>query len=621
MFFYLQFKKIKGRDCIDNRNGIYIPSVDAKDIYISNHYINEQPLGYSLFNTAGEYNLKRFINSFDYSLDSIKLAELHYRKHRRRCLTFTNPDGINKNKKFSHQIINVTFKYAVKEFNLLYGGTYIRFGYNASELTMTDGVCLNEAGELVAINIAAEVSKPVADSILSPYFAYSSESHQYKKIKEPKTLMSRKELRQELYKNGFTCNGTEYVRFKRSSGSARVGKCLFIVRELYKPMHKWELGGIKVLPGQEIDLAALEAYISLTTSSIIDTIIIEPKNILVIDDYESVFREDVIATYVDEGWLKTEPRNVEVENSIWDGQSLMDISLFGQYAEKGMLLLRNLMFKSCCFNCNIQEWFRDNGITSVDQLNGFTLAKKIEDVKLITTPSSVKYLKFGTLEQWLDNLFPIFGVVKYDKKTHYMDGHMVQTHYQLLNTLELNKSEVAQLLQPSLDYATKLRTDPSVVRYHIKYPEDKVLDDVPMMNKNDVVFHLLGVNNKFSQTKYYRDFLNDLLNSFYKNLKCGHILVNGNYSTLLGNPIEMLQASIGVFNGDSQLGVGKIHSRRFEFGKKILGSRSPHVCAGNILVTENAENELIDKYINLTQEIVCVNSIKENLLNRLSGCD
>ena len=299
----------------------------------------------------------------------------------------------------------------------------------------------------------------------------------------------------------------------------------------------------------------------------------------------------------------------------------MDISLFGRYADKGMLLLRNLMFKSCCFNCNLQEWFKDNGITEVGQLNGFTLATKIEDVKLITTPSSIKYLKFGTLEQWLQRLPMIFGIVKYDKKTHYMDGALVQTHYQLLNTLELNRDEVQKLLNQSLEYADKLRNDPAVVRYHIKYPDDTLLEDTEIHNKNDAVFHLFKINNDFTKTKYYHEFLNSLIIAFYKNLKRGHVLVNGNYSTLFGNPIEMLQFAIGQFDGTSQIGVGQIHSTRFEYGKTILGSRSPHVCAGNIWLTTNAPNETIDKYLNLTNEIVCVNSINENLLNKLSGSD
>jgi hypothetical protein len=511
--------------------------------------------------------------------------------------------------------------------------TFVKFGYNYNDLIFDDCVAYYN-GEVVGIKIGEKVNIPIE---LNKYFSVTNVNIldkkdkkkiketqiQYKKVKEPKTIKTNSELRKELYKNGFRCNNDNFVRFKRSSGSARVGKCLFINEPLFAPMLKFSSGGISLKQGQEIDLAAFESYISLPSSSIIDTISINPENILVIDDYESLFTEDVIATRNINGCLTTNEENVQISNSIWDGQSLMDKSLFGKYKNYGMLLLRNLMFKSCCFNCNIQQWFKDNNITDISQLNGKTRATRIEDVKLITTPSSIKYLKFDTLDNWLNNLYPKFGIVKHDKKTHFFDGELVQTHYQLINTNQLSKNEMEELLQPSLDFAQKLRDNPAVVRYYIKYPDIDELEPLskPMLNKNDVVYSLMCINDNFTKTKYYQQFLHDLLASFYKNLKNGHVLVHGNYSTLLGNPIEMLQQTIGRFNGKSQIGIGNIHSTRFSYNKILLASRSPHVTMGNIWLPYNTENKLVDCYFNLTNEIICINSIGENVLQRLSGAD
>ena len=103
-----------------------------------------------------------------------------------------------------------------------------------------------------------------------------------------------------------------------------------------------------------------------------------------------------------------------------------------------MLLLRNRFFKSCCFHTNIQQFFADNNITGINQLNGKTFAKDIADIKLSTNPSSIKYLKYGSFEQWIENLDPTFGIVKFDKPPQFFMGEMVQTHYQLLNTLEVS---------------------------------------------------------------------------------------------------------------------------------------------------------------------------------------
>ena len=53
---------------------------------------------------------------------------------------------------------------------------------------------------------------------------------------------------------------------------------------------------------------------------------------------------------------------------------------------------------------------------------------------------------------------------------------------------------------------------------------------------------------------------------------------------------------------------------RFDWDKDILGSRSPHITASNVLLTRNKYNEDINTYMNSTDGIVYVNSINENLL-------
>lgn len=615
---------------IINTNAVYIPSLDGKDIYISNSL--DPKNGYRLKNKTGNLNLSRFINSLDYSLDLIKMRQVHKSlfpvadiEQLETIFSFDEKgneyDEVHsRGKEYSCQVINVTFKYSNKEFNRVRGSYYIRFGYRIDDLEFEDCIAWDD-GEIVGVQTGEKVNNPV-DAEELPYFIFKD--GMYRAKDNIKTCNNVADIRSDIYENGFVCEGIKYVRFKRSSGSSRVGKCLFINERLYDIMHEWEMCGIQVDEGQDIDLAALEPYIALTLSSIIDTIEIKPENILVVKDYKSVFHERAIATRLVDGRLVSQPEDVEISNSIWDGQSLMDRSLFGEYSNKGMLLLRARFFKSCCFNANIQQWFADHGIKKVSQLNGYTRARKIEDVKLITTPSSIKYLKFGTLDHWLDTLETTFGVVKYEKKTHFFDGRMVQTHYQLINTLQMTYEEVEQFIKPSLDYARMIKTDPAVLRHQIIYqyqsPDDTFYTKA-VTSKNDIIYRLLGMNDRFAKTKMYRNFCNDLIKSFIKNLRCGHVLVRGNYSTLCGNPIEMLKMSIGQFDGSSIIERNTVHCEMFESGKELLGSRSPHVTIGNILVTRNVIRPEIARYMNPTNEIVYVNSIQENLLERLSGAD
>lgn len=62
-----------------NTNPLQIPSIDAKDLYISNHQISENEestKGYSLLRKTDhgfKPNLRKYINTYDFSLDLIEL--------------------------------------------------------------------------------------------------------------------------------------------------------------------------------------------------------------------------------------------------------------------------------------------------------------------------------------------------------------------------------------------------------------------------------------------------------------------------------------------------------------------------------------------------------------------
>lgn len=592
----------------DVTKAVNILSLDAKDIYLTNHMVYPLEEGFDIHTNSGDINYNKFINTLDYSLDLIKLYEVYYKRYRRRGFSW-NHEG----KLYTQHMINVTFKYTVKEWNRIGKGIYILCGYNVRDMKFEDNLAF-DGDKLVGINCGIPCAACRPD-VLPPQF--ECVEGKYEVMKQFKTIYSVDDLRADLYENGFVCDGIKFVRWKRSSGSARVGKCLFINERLYSLMHKWEMCGLYVRNNQKIDLAALEAYISLPSSSIIDTMKIKPENILVIDDYDSKFSDKVVVTYNEDGKLKTKVDTIDISNSIWDGQSLIDSSMI----DHGMVLLRNLFFKSCCFNCNIQQWFADNGITSVDQLNGKTIATDISQIKLITTPNSIKFLKFGTLDEWLAKIDEDFGIVKYDKKTKFFDGRMVQSHYQLINTLQLDKKQMQEFLKPSLEYIDRVKNDPGVLRYHINYTVSPFVSNYAK-SKNDVIYKMLGLNEKFANTSLYKTFRSQqVVKPFLNNLRHGHVYINGNYSTLCGNPIEMLQATIGTFKGESVVGIGNVHTLRFEDGADILGSRSPHVCQGNIWVTKNKRNDLVSKYMNISTEIIVINSIGENILMRLSGAD
>ena len=440
-----------------------------------------------------------------------------------------------------------------------------------------------------------------------------------------------RQLREYFYENGFHIDGIHYVRYKRSAGSSREGKCLFIDERLYKAMAKWSECGLK----PKMNLASWESYKALSLSSIKGTVKFPLEGILFVPDYKSTFTDEVISVEVQDGTLTSAHKQTEITNDIWDGESLLDESVFrGNYADKHMLLLRNKFFKSCAFRTKLQKWFQDKNITLKElKSRGFvTFATDINQIVMVTTPNSLKYLKFAggfterNIRNWMENINDTFGVVKWDKSTRFFHGKMVQSSYQLLNTLGLTETQAAELLQPSIDYISLLRKDVDFMRYHFtdafareKDDEEPVRPD-GLADRADVIFTLMHKCSHFDETELYANFRNDVVKSLKERLKHGHILLNGTNATLFGNGPELLKYIAGE-EIISELHSGQTYCKRFADKTKLLCARSPHITMGNLYSAENNMQGEIWNYFDLGENIVCVNAIEENIQQRLNGCD
>ena len=589
-----------------------------------------------------------FRGMLDESLDTLKLKEV-YKKHEDE-IGYPYLDG---KKLFCRAVVNLSFNRAVKLYES-YGNRYVLNGYSVTDADMEDHVCIrsvNGKPTLIAIEVSykdkdgyAPVEGPISDMLIGKYFEYDAETRSYKR--SDKTIPSDvtcQEIREYLYTYGFDIDGVHYVRYKRSAGASRDGRCLFIAEPLYADMMSWsscDLSG-----DTASDQASWQAYIALTLSSIENTIELPKKAILVIRDRVSRFTADAVCVKeTDTHDLMAEEEETEVENVIWDGEALLDAGVFFEngYNEHGMMLLRNRFFKTCAFNTNLQDWFFDNDITEISQLAGFTTARKIEDIKLVVTESSIKYFKFmpkdmplaEKCKRWLDAMYEgknnsTFGVVKADHDAPLMDGRMAYTNYQLLNTLGLTREGIGKLLEPSFDYLQAMLNKSPFLRYQINMTTDhatiaeKELPDLAKYRR-DTVLDMSCRTPLFEQTEFYKSFRSDTTKYFKKRLKKGRVAVCGNYEVLFGNAYEFLVALTDEDYEPTEsfsLEDGQVCTTGFAHGDTVLCARSPHITMGNLYLAENVHCYDLLRYFNLTPNIICVNAIESNIQQRLNGCD
>ena len=596
----------------------------------------------------GKPDPQAFRGLLDESLDTLKLAEV-YDRHEDE-IGYPYLDG---KKRFCRAVVNLSFNRAVKVFES-YGNRYVLSGYSVTDADMEDHVCIqsvNGKPTLIAIEVSykdkdgyAPVEEPISDMLIGKYFEYDAETCSYKRSdKVIPTAFTCQDIREHLYTHGFDIDGIHYVRYKRSAGASRDGRCLFIAEPLYADMMAWSSCGLSA--DGIADQASWQAYIALTLSSIENVIKLPKKSILIIRDRVSRFKADAVCVKeTDAHDLMAEEEETEIENVIWDGEALLDASVFFEsgYNDHGMMLLRNRFFKTCAFNTNLQDWFFDNDIEYVSQLAGYTTARDIKDVKLVITESSVKYLKFmpkdmsfaEKCKRFLDALYEgknnsEFGVVKADHDAPLMDGRMAYTNYQLLNTLGITREGIGKLLEPSFRYLQDMLDRSPVLRYQINMTIDHATiaeQELPDLAKyrRDTVLDMTCRTPLFEQTEFYKSFRSDTTKYFKRRLKKGRVAVCGNYQVLFGNAYEFLLALTDESYEPTEsfsMEDGQVYTTGFTHGEMVLCARSPHITMGNLYLARNTHSYDLMRYFNLTPNIICVNAIENNIQQRLNGCD
>lgn len=603
---------------------VYIMSIEGADIY--NHFMRDMDLE------------KNYCGMIPFSLELLKL-----KKEGLKTKTVTSSK-----KKISNDVINVKFRKKVRD------GQYMKEKFQKNINGLEKGI------EKLNKKI-----KTIDKKKLKVYYQEKVKENEQQILKLQNMInvieqevdlekwdeVKNDDLREYLYENGFTIKEvdkktgevveTKYLIYKRSSSKSRNGQCLAIKDSLYKEMMAWSRLYLPFAEDKEIDFAGLLAYESLVGSALEDTMKINPNNILIVDDVESKFirKCNVVKTGKDE-FLDSFEEEYEVVNSLFDGESLLE----GTYYDDGqsMKLLRNHMFKSASFSCNIKQFLRDKAeekgidFDTMQLRNMFGELIFAKDVEMICTPTSLKVLKFdkdlNMTKQELWNYWKeivikedcVFGVCKHEKEskrgTDFDNNILQQSSYQFLNSIKFTKEDIQDLTVFEKEYIDKLKNDDE---FFIDYMSDNANE----MNSNLMFADLYKRNKNIVNTEIFRKFRAREINDYVTHCKKGKIRLNGDYCVLLGNCIEYLYHAIGEFDintvneDDLALKGNEIYTKLFEDGLELVSFRNPHTSPSNCLLSKNKYVEVIDRYFNLTSNIVAVNAINFPIQDILSSAD
>lgn len=457
------------------------------------------------------------------------------------------------------------------------------------------------------------------------------------KIKKKKDIYkktTKENIRIEYYQNGVDIEyitrdkkgdikNKETIHYKmlyRSAGKAKQGSVMFISKRLYKIAHDFIYMGIK-LPKYNSPIVEASAYVSLIASTIIGRIQIEPENILVLKDIDSFFRREVVSIGIDKDkhCFAKRIQDYELKNTLFDGQALIDDSVFPKWAE-GYVLLRHHMTKCAAFHTNIQQFFKDwfgnkyDNAKVVDMWGNEHYAK---DIKMITTDNAMKWIKFNiSYDYWCQKVHENncqFGIVKTAHKSKY--GNVQRMSYQMINTLDVDIMD--GVLARSKLYVEQLKSDNVTFLDYLR-------DNANFSNDYEVLVALCEQDSEFVRSEYFRSRKKKIIDGYVKNLKFGKVLQEGDNLVMVGSPYAMLLHSVGedvekdnTFNQEQDC--IQCYTKRFGANEYLAGFRSPHNSKSNILALHNVGSEVLDKYFHIGEQCVAVNCQHTDISDRANG--
>lgn len=503
-----------------------------------------------------------------------------------------------------------------------------------------DVICLN-------FDMGAKSYQETRDNVANKIVKYIKHNEEQDKIDNLRYLLekidekaelyqkkTKEDIRIEYYENGIdieyivkdkkgNIKNKETIHYKmlyRSAGKAKQGSVMFICDRLYKVAHDFIYMGIK-LPLVNSPIVEASAYVSLIASSIVGQVRIDPENILVLKDVDSFFRREVTSIDIDESkhCYTTRLQNYELKNTMFDGQALIDDSIFPSWGE-GYILLRHHMTKCAAFHTNIQQFFKDwygDKYASAKIIDMWGNEHYAKDIKMITTDNACKFLKFGvSYEYWCKKVHENgcqFGIVKTAHKSKY--GDVQRMSYQMINTLDVDIMD--SVLAKSKDYVIQLKSDNEVFLQYLR-------DNKNFSNDYEVLVALCEQNSEFTRSDYFRSRKKKIIDGYVKNLKFGKVLQEGDNLVLVGSPYAMLLHSVGedtekdtTFSQESDC--IQCYTKRFDADEYLAGFRSPHNSKSNILALHNVGSEVLDRYFHIGEQCIAVNCNHTDLQDRANG--
>lgn len=417
-----------------------------------------------------------------------------------------------------------------------------------------------------------------------------------------------------IIKNGFSVNGVKFVRLLCGAGHSRRNTVIFCSEEIETSLKEILNNGRKL---SDMVIAKNNAYFALAYSG---TMPVSEPYFCVIPDCETK-RVERVHFIDDQNNVLEQDR--ELDFNLFDGQGIISPRLAKQWASDieiedyipSAFIIRNSFLKGMVCTVDFHKYSDECGVHLVKDVWGDII--NIRDMDLVLTASQFKaWSSYSSCREYIQNCrknnfsFGISRVTPKEDKTH------VFTNYQFLQVLDLDDVDIRNLCSKTVEYLSGVAGGDirQTLLYLLGNVSEKEFDEDIYEKINDVVTKALILNNELIADPYIQAHIIHSLNRKIKDSYIGCLLVDGNYSIIVQDPVAFMQHLFGFFV-DGILKRDQHYSNFWNarFSKRAVGMRAPLTWRSEPILLDFQKNEETENWFKYLNTNVVVSNVH--------GCD
>jgi hypothetical protein len=424
---------------------------------------------------------------------------------------------------------------------------------------------------------------------------------------------------------GLKINGKSFVRLLCGAGMARASTVLFcsegVFEELWDFINCGRFESIKINPNK------FSAYSGLASSA---SHRVSTPIFCVVPDL--VIKRTLQCDYITESPIGkdsiVEPKEIEIESNIFDGQGLISVAKANDWVDEleigytpAAFIFRGPFLKGLLLVFDIYRIAEENGVNEIVDVYG--QSHHIEDIDCIISQSQFKMMDgYSSIEQFRQEAKKRDFGWSITRVNAQRDKDTVTTTYQYLQAVRLEQNDIVNVCKETVDWLSSVKQDSRWALLFLlgELTKEKVSSDWFSKFSDPIVKSIL-LNPECINDPHVFGYIQRLIRKVETEAKMGTLRVAGNYSFLAVDPVAQMEHALGL-PVKGIIKSGYIYSNYWN--KKGVGEitvlRSPTTWRSEVLKTKLQNDDVTNDYF-LSSYSNLVFNIYDNYLLQLSSAD